>query len=93
MLAVPLFVAGQAPMTCQARDNEGRPCDNAQPHYHCAACSTVTPGNAGICAHHTVSVDEWAHANRTFCDLLHRGVEPPPVVLEPVPYEQHWDVA
>ena len=33
-----------------------------------------------ICQHHMPTDLAWHVANRIFCDLLHRGVEPPPML-------------
>jgi hypothetical protein len=41
------------------------------------------PEGVLICPHHlNLHSDEWAVANRTFCNFVHRGIEPPPVVVE-----------
>ena len=57
-------------------------CVAASPHVHCAAGGVANPNNSSLCAHHHSAYgDEWAVANRVFCDLLHRRIEPAPVVL------------
>ena len=48
----------------------------------CASCGTSNPGIDFICSHHITAEANWAHANRVFCDLIHRGIEPEPVHLE-----------
>ncbi len=54
----------------------------------CASCGTQSPVEDGICLHHIATEANWAIANRIFCDLLHRRIEPPPVPSEePVAYE------
>lgn len=76
-------------MTCTTPD-----CGNPMEHRHCASCSTVLPGaGPNLCPHHHNPDAEWAAANRVFCALIHRGVEPPPVVLEPAPEPEWADVA
>ena len=48
----------------------------------CASCGTSNPVGEAICAHHLRPETDWAIANRVFCDLLHRRIEPPPVTLD-----------
>jgi hypothetical protein len=54
----------------------------------CAACGVGLSGTdveRGVCGHHqTAFGDEWAAGNRTFCDFVHRGIEPPNVPLPEV---------
>jgi hypothetical protein len=42
----------------------------------CALCGTTIPLGVGICPHHITTDENWAVANRVFCDFLHRGVQP-----------------
>ena len=57
-------------------------CGCESPHVHCAACGVANPNSSSLCAHHHgVFSDEWAVGNRIFCNLVHRRIEPPPVVL------------
>ncbi len=53
------------------------------PRY-CSLCGTPHPGGDStgedsICSHHITTDVDWAVANRVFCDLLHRRIEPAPV--------------
>ncbi len=44
----------------------------------CAACMTRLDGDAQLCLHHhAVFGDNWAEANRVWCNYFHRG--------EPIP--------
>lgn len=61
----------------------------------CPSCG-VQSSNEGICLHHIPVDADWAQANRIFCDLLHRRIEPPlvpnanvdfPIELVPYPSE------
>jgi hypothetical protein len=47
----------------------------------CAACSVELSDGEGLCPHHHTSFpgDNWAYWNRTMCDFIHRGIEPPVV--------------
>ena len=56
-------------------------CACTTPHTHCASCGIQNPVGLTLCPHHHVIGDEWAAANSTFCALIHRKIEPPPVVL------------
>lgn len=69
MLAVHLRLAGSAAMSayCGAPD-----CTSESPHVHCASCGAGNPNMAGICPHHSVYEDDWAAANRIWCDGIHR---------------------
>lgn len=86
-----VLLAGQAPMTAHCAHAE---CEYEQVHRHCSSCGTSLPGpGPNLCPHHHNPDTEWAAANRVFCDFLHRGVDPPPVVLEPRPpveYDPTW---
>lgn len=42
----------------------------------CALCGTRNPVGGDICAHHVSTDENWAAANRVFCDFLHRRIEP-----------------
>ena len=58
----------------------------------CPSCGLELFGvsaEVGLCVHHlTASGDVWAGWNKTFCDWLHRRVEPPNVPLtDPPPVE------
>jgi hypothetical protein len=48
----------------------------------CALCGTPNPVEDTICSHHITTEASWAVANRVFCDLLHRRIEPAPVLVE-----------
>ncbi len=48
----------------------------------CASCAATNPIAGEICAHHVSREPDWAVANRVFCDLLHRRIEPAPVRVE-----------
>ena len=56
-------------------------CDYGSAHVHCVSCGCANPNGAELCAHHAGGVDEWARDNRVMNDLVHRKIEPPPVVL------------
>jgi hypothetical protein len=44
----------------------------------CALCAQPTTGRNGVCAFHFhYDRDDWATANRTMCDFVHRGIVPP----------------
>jgi hypothetical protein len=43
----------------------------------CASCGLTLSGTVALCRHHAVVCgQDWAVANRIFCDLIHRGVVP-----------------
>jgi hypothetical protein len=48
----------------------------------CPSCGAANPPTSGVCAHHIATEVDWATANRVFCDLLHRRIQPPPVPIE-----------
>jgi hypothetical protein len=48
----------------------------------CPSCGSPNPTPDGICAHHLANEVNWSVANRVFCDLLHRQIEPPPVTVD-----------
>jgi hypothetical protein len=45
----------------------------------CAVCSVELADGEALCPHHHASFagDNWAYWNRTMCDFIHRGIEPP----------------
>lgn len=47
----------------------------------CSACASHVYDD-GICSHHFVTEDEWAAANRVWCDMVHRGRLPARVAPE-----------
>ncbi len=48
----------------------------------CVSCGAETVSGESLCGHHITPEQSWAEVNRVFCDLLHRGIEPPPVELD-----------
>ena len=45
----------------------------------CALCGMQLVGDAQLCPHHDFAAENrWAVDNRLMCDLLHRGIIPPP---------------
>lgn len=45
----------------------------------CASCGLQLFGETPLCPHHhMIYGDEWAAWNRAICNLIHRGIEPPP---------------
>jgi hypothetical protein len=46
----------------------------------CIACAAELPSADALCPHHHTGApgEEWARWNRIVCDLIHRGIEPPP---------------
>lgn len=58
-------------------------CTSEQVHQHCSSCGThIFATGQELCTHHhRPDVDDWARANRVYCDLIHRGIMPPPVNL------------
>jgi hypothetical protein len=57
----------------------------------CSSCGAPNPIPTGICEHHIANEENWAVANRVFCDWLHRRIEPayvpPPIDLSYEPLE------
>jgi hypothetical protein len=51
----------------------------------CIACAVELPNAEALCPHHDTAFanDEWARWNRIVCDLIHRGIEPPPADAAP----------
>lgn len=59
---MPVWLAGQAAMTCPA----------------CGMNLSGYDITRGVCSHHAASFGEdWAGSNRVMCDFVHRGVVPP----------------
>ena len=48
----------------------------------CAVCGATNSAGDMICPHHIRREVDWAVANRVFCDLLHRRIEPPPAAFD-----------
>lgn len=48
-------------------------------HIHCAECGLAIPATGlDLCPYHTRALDDdWAAANRIWCDFFHRGVPLP----------------
>lgn len=64
----------------------------AGPPMTCSQCGGQSNTDTALCSWH-VQMDDWAAANRVFCDFLHRGVAPPPVAFADV-VDTFWtDVA
>jgi hypothetical protein len=47
----------------------------------CVCCAVELPEDQLLCPHHHEGFLDaaWARWNRLLCDLLHRGIEPPPL--------------
>lgn len=55
----------------------------------CASCGLQLTGDLGLCPHHhCVYGDDWALANRIWCDFFHRGIAHPR--LSPIEREDEW---
>lgn len=64
--------------------------DRYEGHRHCASCGAVDA--SGMCLHHASDLsDNWSEANRIWCDLLHRGIEPPRLPAEE--RREFWETA
>jgi hypothetical protein len=52
-------------------------CSVLTEHWHCISCGYVLHTPFQLCAHHGQAMPEdWAVANRIYCDFIHRGKIP-----------------
>ena len=42
----------------------------------CIVCGQSNPDRESFCSFHVNSEEDWAAANRIFCDLVHRAIVP-----------------
>jgi len=61
--------------------------------HRCPSCGAPNPIGDGICSHHIATEVNWAVANRVFCDLLHRRIEPAPVAVDFSVFEEEFELA
>lgn len=56
----------------------------------CASCGLQLSGDASLCPiHHCVYGDNWAAANRIWCDFVHRGKVPTRDTWTDEEWEEH----